>query len=144
MQKTIVLSSDHGGFDYKEVLKKAASDWGYSVIDCGTHSSEPVDYPDYIESVIKEVQKGAIGVMICGSGIGMSIGANRFQGIRAALCLNPTMAKLAREHNDANILVLGERLMNKEEAIACLEVFLNTSFQGGRHVRRIEELDHFI
>jgi ribose 5-phosphate isomerase B len=138
---TLVFSSDHGGFEYKEFLKEVASDWGYSIIDCGTHSAISVDYPDYIKPVVKEVLAGARGVMICGSGIGMSIGANRFKSIRAALCCNSLMAKLAREHNNANVLVLGERIIGKDEAIACLEAFLNTPFLEGRHERRIEKLD---
>ena len=138
---TVVFSSDHGGFEYKELLKEAARSWGYAVIDCGTHSTEPVDYPDYIEPVVKEVLAGAKGVMICGSGIGMSIGANRFKGARAVLCMDSRMAKLARTHNDANVLILGERLMNKDEAVSCLEIFLNTAFEEGRHIRRVEKLD---
>jgi len=140
---TLVFASDHAGFGYKEFIKEIARDWGYAVLDCGTHTSLSVDYPDYIESVVKEVLAGAKGVLICGSGIGMSIGANRFKGIRAALCCDSQMAKLAREHNDANILVLGENLIGKERAIACLEVFLNTPFQGGRHARRVEKLDQY-
>jgi len=143
-EKTLVFSSDHGGFEYKEYLKEYATDWGYTVIDCGTHSADSVDYPDYIEPVVKEVLAGAKGVMICGSGLGMSIGANRFKGIRAALCFDGLMAKLAREHNDANILVLGERLTGKEEAVSCLEAFLNSSFLGGRHARRVEKLDDLV
>lgn len=138
---TLVFASDHGGFEYKEFLKEVAQDWAYNVIDCGAHSTISVDYPDYIQPVVKEVLAGAKGILICGSGIGMSIGANRFQSIRAALCCDSLMAKLAREHNDANILVLGERLIGKGEAVACLEVFLNTPFLGGRHERRVEKLD---
>jgi hypothetical protein len=91
--------------------------------------------------LVKEVLAGAVGVLLCGSGIGMSIGANRFKGIRAALCNDGLMAKLAREHNDANILVFGERIIGKEEAVSCLESFLKTPFQGGRHARRVEKLD---
>jgi ribose 5-phosphate isomerase B len=140
---TLVFGSDHAGFEYKEFLKEKAQDWGYTLIDCGTSSIESVDYPDYVPPVVKEVLKGATGVLICGSGIGMSIAANRFNGIRAALCSDGLGAKLAREHNDANILVLGERLIGKEEAASCLEAFLNTSFQGGRHARRVEKLEKF-
>ncbi len=138
---TLVFSSDHGGLAYKEYLKEIARDWGYNIIDCGTHSPLSVDYPDYIKPVVQEVLSGAKGVLICGSGLGMSIGANRFKGIRAALCCDQLMAKLAREHNDANILVLGERLIGKDQAVACLEAFLNASFIGGRHERRVEKLD---
>ena len=140
-QMTLVFSSDHGGYELKEFLKKAAHKRGVRVIDCGTHSPESVDYPDYIEPVVRAVLKGALGIMICGSGIGMSIGANRFKGIRAALCCDGPMAKLARSHNDANVLVLGERLMSKEEALVCLDAFLDTPFEGGRHTRRVEKLD---
>lgn len=140
---TLVFGSDHAGFEYKEFLKEVGRDWGYTIMDCGAHSTISVDYPDYIQPVIKEVLAGAKGILICGSGIGMSIGANRFKGIRAALCCDSQMAKLAREHNDANILVLGEKLIGKERAIACLEAFLNTPFQGGRHERRVKKLEEF-
>ncbi len=138
---TLVFGSDHAGFEYKEYLKEIARDWGYTIMDCGTHSTDSVDYPDYIEPVVKEVLAGAKGILICGSGIGMSIGANRFKGIRAALCWNGLMAKLACAHNDANILVLGERLIGKEEAVSCFEIFLNSPFEEGRHLRRTEKLD---
>ena len=138
---TVVFGSDHAGFAYKELLKKAAQDWGYTIIDCGTHSTDSVDYPDFIAPVAKEVLAGAQGVLICGSGIGMSIGANRFKGIRAALCCDGLMAKFSRTHNDANILVLGERFIGKEEALNCLEIFLSTPFEGGRHTRRVQMID---
>ena len=138
---TLAFSSDHGGYELKEFLKKFAQEWGYAILDCGTSSIDSVDYPDYIEPVVKEVLKGAQGVMICGSGIGMSIGANRFKGIRAALCMNNQMAQLARTHNDANVLVLGERLVSKEQALSCLDVFLNNTFEEGRHTHRVAKLD---
>ena len=139
----IAFGSDHAGYTYKEMLKDVAKDWGYTVIDCGTHSSVSVDYPDYIEPVVKEVLAGARGVLICGSGIGMSVGANRFKGINAALCMDSLMAKQSRAHNNANILVLAERLIGQDEALACFEVFLNTAFENGRHQRRVEKLDEF-
>jgi ribose 5-phosphate isomerase B len=138
---TLVFGSDHAGFEYKEFLKEVGREWGYTLIDCGTHSPLSVDYPDFIKPVVREVLAGATGILICGSGIGMSIGANRFQGIRAALCCDSQMARLAREHNDANILILGEKLIGKERAVACLEAFLGTPFQGGRHERRVDKLD---
>ena len=137
----LVFASDHAGFEYKSFLIEVARDWGYTAIDCGTHSTISVDYSDFIQPVVKEVLAGAKGVLICGSGIGMSIGANRFKSIRAALCSDALVTKLAREHNNANILVLGERLIGKDEAIACLEAFLNTPFLGGRHQQRLEKLD---
>jgi ribose 5-phosphate isomerase B len=139
--KTLVIGADHGGVEYKEYLKEIVKDWGYTIIDCGTHSAESVDYPDFIEPVVKEVLAGAKGVLLCGSGIGMSMGANRFNGIRAALCWDVLSARMSREHNNANILCLGERLIGKDEAVACLEAFLNTAFAGGRHSRRVEKLD---
>lgn len=139
---TLVFGSDHAGFEYKEFLKEKAQGWGYTLIDCGTSSTESVDYSDFVPPVVKEVLLGATGVLICGSGIGMSIAANRFKGIRAALCSDGLGAKLAREHNDANILVLGERLIGKEEAVFCLEAFLNTPFEGGRHGRRVDKLEN--
>ncbi|MBY0293656.1 MAG: ribose 5-phosphate isomerase B [Alphaproteobacteria bacterium] len=142
-KETLVFGCDHGGFAYKEFLKKFAETKGYTIIDCGTHSPDSVDYPDYIECVVRSVLAGSVGVLICGSGVGMSIGANRFKGIRAALCMNSQMAKVAREHNNANILVLGERLMSTDEAASCLNAFLNTPFVGDRHQRRIEKLDTF-
>ena len=141
LKKTLAISCDHAGLDLKEILKEAALQWNYRVIDCGTHSKDSVDYPDYIEPVVKEVLAGALGLIICGSGIGMSIGANRFKGIRAALCFDSLMATFARTHNNANILVLGERFMGKKEALSCLEAFLTHTFEGGRHARRVEKLD---
>ena len=140
-EKTIAFGSDHAGFQLKELLKSKAQEWGYAVIDCGTHSKDSVDYPDYVAPVAKEVLAGAKGVLVCGSGIGISIAANRIHGIRAALCADHHWAKLAREHNDANILALGQRLINSDEAIECLRVFLSTDFEGGRHIRRIEKID---
>lgn len=140
-QKRLAISSDHAGIRYKTLLKETAEKWGYDVMDYGTSSHDSVDYPDYIDPIVKEVLKGAKGVLICGSGIGMSIGANRFFGVRAALCMNRSMAKLARQHNDANILILGERFIQAEEAVLCLEAFLNTSFEGGRHEQRVEKLE---
>lgn len=142
-KQTLVFGSDHGGFEYKELLKQVVREWGYEVIDCGTHSTVSVDYPDFIPPVVKEVLAGARGILVCGSGIGMSIGANRFPSIRAALCGDILMAKLAREHNDANILVLGERLIGKDQAIAILKAFLETPFLGGRHEKRVEKLDNY-
>lgn len=138
---TIALGSDHAGYALKEHLKSTLKSWGYKYVDCGTHSDESVDYPDFIAPVVREVKKGSIGLLICGSGVGISIGANRYPGIRAALCHDPLVSKLSREHNDANILVMGSRILGEDEAVACLETFLQTPFEGGRHQRRVEKLD---
>lgn len=143
-EKTLVFGADHAGYALKEYLKTQVQEWGYTVIDCGTYSVDSVDYPDFIKPVAQEVLSGARGVLICGSGIGMSIAANRIKGIRAALCADPLWAKLAREHNDANILVLGECLIGQQEAQECLKTFLETPFEGGRHLRRIEKIEALI
>ena len=139
--QTVAFGADHAGYALKEYLKGLVEDWGAKSIDCGTYSDESVDYSDYIDPVVQEVLKGAIGVLVCGSGVGISIGANRYRGIRAALCQDSLVAKLSREHNDANILVLGSRIIGEDEAEACLVAFLKTSFEGGRHQFRVEKLD---
>ncbi len=144
MSLKIICGADHAGFTLKELLKLKLIEKGYEVVDCGTHSGEQsVDYPDYAFKVAELLKKGEgdFGLLICGSGIGISIAANRFPGIRAALCHDVTSARLARVHNDANILVLGERLIGSFTAEECLEAFLSTSFEGGeRHERRVEKL----
>ena len=144
MSLKVICGSDHAGFSLKEILKSKINDMGYEAVDCGTYSpEEPVDYPDYAASVVNLLKKepGNLGVLICGSGIGISIAANRFSGIRAALCYDVTSARLSRIHNNANILVLGERLIGTYTAEECLEAFLTTPFKGSeRHQRRIEKL----
>jgi len=139
-KREIFFGADHGGFRLKVHLMKLALAWGYVVHDTGTYGEASVDYPDFIPDVVSGVKAGGLGVLICGSGIGMSMGANRYPGIRAALCHNTLAARLAREHNDANVLVLGERLIGKLEAEESLKIFLNTEFQGGRHQPRVEKL----
>lgn len=140
--ETIALAADHGGFELKRALKQALSDKGYDVVDCGTEGAEPVDYPDYAEKLVSAISAGRAprGVLLCGSGIGMSIAANRHPGIRAALVHDVETARLAREHNDANVLVLGGRLISEDLAKRCLETFLTTPFAGGRHARRVAKL----
>ena len=144
MSLKIICGADHAGFPLKEFLKSKMIELGHAVIDCGTDSEErPVDYPDYALKVVDLLKKGAgdFGLLICGSGIGMDIAANRHQGIRAALCHDVTTAHLARTHNDANVLVLGERLIGSYTAEECLKIFLSTPFKGGeRHERRVEKL----
>ncbi|MBS0186225.1 MAG: ribose 5-phosphate isomerase B [Proteobacteria bacterium] len=144
MSLKIICGSDHAGFSLKEILKLKITKMGHEFVDCGTHSSEePVDYPDYAGKVVEFLKQGTgdFGLLICGSGIGISIAANRSSGMRAALCYDVTSARLSRLHNDANILVLGERLIGAYTAEECLEAFLTTPFKGGeRHQRRIDKL----
>ncbi|MBB4630653.1 ribose 5-phosphate isomerase B [Sphingosinicella soli] len=138
----IAIGSDHAGY----TLKSAVADWlkeaGHEVLDLGTNGNESVDYPDFGRAVGEAVAAGKAekGVVVCGSGIGISIAANRVKGARAALCMNGLMARLSRQHNDANILALGERLIGVETARDCLNEFLNTPFEGGRHQRRVDKL----
>ena len=143
MSKTITIACDHAGYDLKNALKKEILNMGFEVIDCGTNSSESVDYPDFAKLAVNNIlkKKSDIAVLICGSGIGMSITANRFNGIRAALCRNEDDAKLARQHNNANILALPGRQIDVDEAKNCFKFFINTSFDGGRHQKRVEKID---
>jgi ribose 5-phosphate isomerase B len=142
MSEPIVLAADHGGVELKAMLAKRLVELGYRVVDLGTHTAESVDYPDYADRLAACVAAGdaARGVLICGSGIGISIAANRHRHLRAALCHDETSARLSRQHNDANVLVLGARLTGPETARACLDVFLATSFDGGRHAARVAKL----
>lgn len=138
----VAVGSDHAGFELKEFIKEYLESKGIDVVDVGTHSEERVDYPDFAKKVCEEVRKGAdFGVLICGTGIGMSIAANKCKGIRAALCLYPEMARLARRHNNANVLVMAGRLMGKELAKWTIEAFMESEFEGGRHERRIRKLE---
>ncbi len=139
----VAIGSDHAGFELKEALKKFMLEEGIEFIDVGTHSEERVDYPDFAKKVCEKLKEGKAdyGVLICGTGLGMSIAANKCRGIRAALCLFPEMARLARSHNNANVLVLAGRLMGKEIAKWTLRTFLQTDFEGGRHERRIQKLE---
>lgn len=140
--ETIAIAADHAGFDLKSTLVDELRKGGAKVIDLGTHSTDSVDYPDFADAVAKAVAAGqaARGVLVCGTGIGISIAANRHKGIRAALCRDSTDARLAREHNDANVLVLGGRTTGVETARDCLKSFLSTPFAGGRHQRRVEKM----
>jgi len=141
-RKSIVIAADHGGFRLKSILKEELSSLGYDVLDLGTNGPESVDYPDYANALAHEVlkDKSAKGVLICGSGIGMSITVNRHSGIRAALCHDAVTTRLSRQHNDANVLVLGERIIGEEVAKDCLRVFLATEFEDGRHGRRVAKM----
>ncbi|MGX6590577.1 ribose 5-phosphate isomerase B [Cetobacterium ceti] len=139
----IALGADHGGYQLKEIIKKHLESKGYDVVDKGTYSTDSVDYPDYAKAVATAILENEVerGILVCGTGIGISIAANRFKGIRAALCNNTTMAKLTREHNNANILALGGRMTGDVLALEMVDVFLNTEFQGGRHQTRIDKID---
>ncbi|WP_297407044.1 ribose 5-phosphate isomerase B [uncultured Cetobacterium sp.] len=139
----IALGADHGGFGLKEIIKSHLEKKGIEVLDKGTYSTDSVDYPVYSKAVAQAVlnNEADYGILICGTGIGISIAANRFKGIRAALCSNSTMAKLTRQHNNANILALGARMTGDVLALDIVDEFLNTSFEGGRHTHRIEAIE---
>lgn len=141
-KKIVAIACDHGGFDLKQVVKSYLAENGYEVMDLGCDSSESVDYPEYGHAlgVVMDEGKADLGVVICGSGIGISIAANRHKSVRAALCLNGLMARLSRQHNNANVLALGARLIGPEIAIDCLDSFFNTEFEGGRHQIRVAKI----
>lgn len=143
MVSTVALGADHAGFELKEALKAWLIEGGYQVLDFGTHSPESVDYPDYAVQVAEAVagHKVERGVLVCGTGIGMAISANKMPGVRAALCSDLYTARMSREHNDANILTLGGRLMGREMALDILRMWLETEFLGGRHQRRVDKID---
>lgn len=136
------MGADHGGYEMKQKLTLQLRDMGFAVLDFGTDSADSVDYPDFAELVVKAIEGGEAnrGILVCGSGIGMSIAANRHKEIRAALCVDEVSAELARQHNDANILVLGERLTEISIAKQCVKKFFSTEFEGGRHERRVKKL----
>lgn len=139
----IAIGSDHAGFRYKEEIKKLLVSLGHNVKDFGTDSEEPADYPLFIRPVALAVARGEAdrGVVLGGSGNGEAITANRVKGVRCALCWNAESARLARQHNDANVLSLGERMMNLHTALEIVRIWLDTPFEGGRHQRRIELID---
>lgn len=143
MKPIVAIANDHAGVALKAVLLVEVRALGFEVLNLGTDSTDSVDYPDYGDAVARAILDGkaAMGIAICGSGIGISIAANRHHGIRAALCSSAEAAQLARQHNDANVLCLGARLISEEEAKKCVEKFLTTGFEGGRHQRRVEKLE---
>ena len=140
--KKIFISSDHAGFKLKEEIKSYLSKKKISYKDMGPFNDERVDYPDYAHKVARKVKtdKSNVGILVCGSGMGMNIAANRHKNIRAAQCFNLKSTKLSRLHNDANIITLGSRLLNKKLALNCVNTFLNTKFEGGRHSKRIKKI----
>ncbi len=141
--RPIAIGADHAGFEYKELLKKALQEMGWTVDDKGTHNTESTDYPDYAHPVAQAVEDGAAtaGILICGSGIGVSITANRHHGVRAALCWNNEVAALCRQHNNANVLCLPARFISAKKLKEFTQTFLNTAFEGGRHERRVAKME---
>jgi ribose 5-phosphate isomerase B len=141
--QVVALGADHGGFPMKESLRKVVEDLGYGVLDVGTHSTEPVDYPDFAVAVARAVaeERAWRGIMVDGAGIGSSMAANKVAGVRAALCYDLTTAKNAREHNDANVLTLGGTLIGQRLATDIVTAFLATAFGGGRHALRVEKIN---
>ncbi len=140
----VIIGSDHAGFDLKEEIKRSLTEKGeYPVTDMGTFSNEPLDYPIIAHQVAKNISEKRFhwGILVCGSGIGMSIVANRYPRVRAALCSNLFAVKVSRQHDDANILVLGGRVLGTDLALEMVDLFLHTQFEGGRHQRRLEQIE---
>ncbi len=142
VSRIIPIGCDHAGYELKERVKAFLVEKGYEVKDYGTHSIDSTDYPDYAHAVANHVEneKDVLGVLICGSGNGISMTANKHQGIRCALCWLPELAELARQHNDANIISLPARFVSEEIALEMVEKFLNTEFEGGRHANRVNKI----
>ena len=140
--KRVVLASDHAGFNLKEEIKKFLIKKRKEVLDLGTKNAKSVDYPDYAHLLSRKMKnnKNHLGILICGSGTGMSMAANKHKNIRAALCYNIKSTKLSRSHNNANVMTLGSRLIKKKVALQCVNAFLKTKFDGGRHKRRIKKI----
>ena len=140
--KKISLASDHAGFTLKEIIKKKLIKNKVKVLDFGPYNKDSVDYPDYAKKVARNIssKKTNMGILVCGSGTGMAMSANKLRKIRAAVCYNSVSTRLSRTHNNANILALGSRLTNKREALKLVNIFLSTKFEGGRHLRRIRKI----
>ncbi|MEJ6588208.1 MAG: ribose 5-phosphate isomerase B [Crocinitomicaceae bacterium] len=143
MKKKIAIGSDHAGYQLKEKIVNYLNKNNWDIVDFGCHSEESIDYPDYAHPVADFVEKdGLFGVLICGSGNGISMSANKHKGVRCALSWKKEIAMMARQHNDANILSLPARYITLEEALACVEVFISTEFEGGRHQKRVNKIPH--
>jgi ribose 5-phosphate isomerase B len=142
--KSIAIACDHGGYDLKSLLQNTLEERGYEVLDLGTNGPGSVDYPDFAYELARSIRDGKVsqGVLVCGSGIGISIAVNRYTEVRAALIHDALGAKLSRQHNDANVICLGGRMIGLELALDCLNIFLTTEFEGGRHARRVEKLSN--
>jgi ribose 5-phosphate isomerase B len=143
ISELLPIASDHGGFELKEYISEKLTEAGYIIVDFGTGSKESVDYPDYIHPLAKAINSGEFsrGIIICGSGNGAQMTANKYPNVRAALCWNKELTRLAREHNNANILSLPGRFVDFEDAWEMVEVFLNTTFEGGRHSIRVDKIN---
>jgi len=141
-QETIAIASDHGGVELKSILKDALTELGFTPLDLGTDGSASVDYPDYAYAMAQAIGEGKVkrGILVCGTGIGISIAANRHGHIRAALVHDAFGARMCRQHNDANVIVFGGRTVGSEVAKDCLKIFLSTEFEGGRHAKRVAKL----
>ncbi|WP_460168447.1 ribose 5-phosphate isomerase B [Campylobacter concisus] len=137
----VFLASDHAGFELKNELKEAIKGLGYEVVDLGTNDKNSVDYPDYAHLLASRLEPNCYGVLVCGTGIGISIAANRHENVRCALCHDEFTARLAREHNDANVIAFGARVIGAGVAISAAEAFLKTEFAGGRHERRVKKIE---
>ena len=140
--KKLGIACDHAGYEMKEFLVGYLSTKGYEVVDFGTHSEESIDYPDFGHALAEAIENGELkrGIGLCGSGEGMAMTLNKHQVVRAGLCWNDTVAELIRQHNDANVVVLPARFISNDEAMAIVDKFLNTEFEGGRHIRRVEKI----
>jgi len=138
----ISIGNDHAGTGYKQMIQEKLESMGHTVTNYGTNADESVDYPDFVHPVAKDVEnkKADLGIIICGSGNGANMTANKHQGVRSALCWNAEIAKLSREHNDANILSIPARFVSEELATEMMETFVNTEFEGGRHQRRVDKI----
>ena len=138
----IPIGCDHAGFELKETIQAYLTEKGYEVKDFGTHSDASIDYPDYAHPVAEIVENnpGMVGILLCGSGNGINMTANKHQGIRSALCWLPEIAKLAREHNDANVMALPARFIDEQAAFEMVDLFLSTPFEGGRHQKRVDKI----
>ncbi len=140
--KKISLASDHAGFVLKEIIKKKLAKQKIKVFDLGPKTKDSVDYPDYAKKVARNVcsKRTNMGILVCGSGTGMAMSANKFRKIRAAVCYNSASTRLSRTHNNANILAIGSRLTNNKKALKLVNIFLSTKFEGGRHLRRVKKI----
>ncbi len=140
--KKIILASDHAGFKLKDEIKHFLIKKGITVLDLGTKNTNSVDYPDYAHLLSKKMRKNKnqFGILVCGSGIGMDMAANKHKNIRAALCYNKRSTKLSRQHNNANVMAIGARMIKRSTALMCVSTFLNTDFNGGRHLKRVKKI----